>query len=37
MELELHVASFLKKSKMTLKKFKKNETKNLDIDNYEIY
>jgi hypothetical protein len=37
MELRLHVARFLKKSKITLLSFKKFGTKNLDIDNYEIY
>jgi hypothetical protein len=37
MELELHVARFLKNSKMAFKSFKKIETTNLDIDNDEIY
>jgi hypothetical protein len=37
MELELHVARFLKNSKMAFKCFKKFGTKNLDIDNDEIY
>jgi hypothetical protein len=37
MELELHVARFLKNSKMAFKSFKKFEIKNLDIDNDEIY
>jgi hypothetical protein len=37
MELELHVARFLKNSKMAFKCFKKIGTKNLDIDNDEIY
>jgi hypothetical protein len=39
MELELHVARFFfeKKSKMALSNFKKFRTKNLDVDNYEIY
>jgi hypothetical protein len=37
MELELHVAQFLKNSKMAFKNFKKFGTKNLDIDNDEIY
>jgi hypothetical protein len=37
MELELHVALFLKKSKMMFENFKKFGTKNLEIDNYEIY
>jgi hypothetical protein len=37
MELGLHVARFLKKSKITLLSFKKFGTKNLDVDNYEIY
>jgi hypothetical protein len=38
MELELHVAwFFLKKSKMAFESFKKFRTKNLDIDNNEIY
>jgi hypothetical protein len=30
-------SQFFEKSKMTFKNFKKNGTKNLDIDNYEIY
>jgi hypothetical protein len=37
MELELHVARFLKNSKIDFKNFKKIGTKNLDIDNDEIY
>jgi hypothetical protein len=37
MELELHVARFSKNSKKALKSFKKIGTKNLDIDNDEIY
>jgi hypothetical protein len=37
MELELHVARFLKNSKMDFKSFKKFGTKNIDIDNDEIY
>jgi hypothetical protein len=37
MELGLHVAHFLKNSKITLLRFKKIGTKNLDVDNYEIY
>jgi hypothetical protein len=37
MELELHVARFFKNSKMVFKCFKKFGTKNLDIDNDEIY
>jgi hypothetical protein len=37
MELELHGAWFLKKSKIALKSFKKIGTKNLDVDNYMIY
>jgi hypothetical protein len=37
MELGLHVARFLKNSKITLLRFKKFGTKNLDVDNYEIY
>jgi hypothetical protein len=37
MELELHVARFLKNSKIAFKSFKKFGTKNLDIDNDEIY
>jgi hypothetical protein len=37
MELELHVARFLKKSKMAFKSFKKIGTNFFDIDNDEIY
>jgi hypothetical protein len=37
MELELHVVWFLKNSKMAFQSFKKFGTKNLDIDNNEIY
>jgi hypothetical protein len=37
MELELHVARFLKKLKMVFKSFKKFGSKILDIDNDEIY
>jgi hypothetical protein len=34
MELKLHEACFLKKSKITLLSFKKFGTKNLDVENY---
>jgi hypothetical protein len=37
MELELHVVWFFKNSKMAFQSFKKFGTKNLDIDNNEIY
>jgi hypothetical protein len=37
MDLELHVARFLKNSKLLFGSFKKIRTKNLDVDNYEIY
>jgi hypothetical protein len=37
MGLELHVARFFKNSKMAFKSFKKSGSKNLDIDNDEIY
>jgi hypothetical protein len=38
MELEHHGGHFLlKKSNVTLESFKKNQEKNLGVDNYEIY
>jgi hypothetical protein len=37
MELELHVALFLKNSKMDFESFKTFGTKNLDMDNNVIY
>jgi hypothetical protein len=37
MELKLHVARFFKKTEMMFESFKKIGTKNLEIDNYEIY
>jgi hypothetical protein len=37
MDLGLHVARFLIFLKNTLLSFKKFGTKNIDVDNYEIY